>query len=156
VSQQPGTSVYTSDLDTEAVRRALAEADPERPFSTAPSHMSDRMLSALVRAFRKGDGAARGRAVPSARSPPTVVERGLPTTPFLASGADSASAHIDPNTANLSPTWLLEGPKSLVASCLFLLGMIGRCPRLCGICHQCSQAAVAVGRFRGSRRPPVR
>ena len=29
--QQPGTPVYGADLDAEGVRRALAEADPERP-----------------------------------------------------------------------------------------------------------------------------
>jgi predicted dinucleotide-binding enzyme len=29
--QQPGTPVYTQDLDADGVRRALAEADPERP-----------------------------------------------------------------------------------------------------------------------------
>jgi predicted dinucleotide-binding enzyme len=29
--QQPGTSVYGTDLDTEGVRKALAEAKPERP-----------------------------------------------------------------------------------------------------------------------------
>ena len=29
--QQPGTPVYGADLDADGVRRALAEADPERP-----------------------------------------------------------------------------------------------------------------------------
>jgi len=29
--QQPGTPVYTADLDADAVRKALAEASPERP-----------------------------------------------------------------------------------------------------------------------------
>jgi predicted dinucleotide-binding enzyme len=29
--QQPGTPVYTKDFDAEGVRRALAEARPERP-----------------------------------------------------------------------------------------------------------------------------
>jgi predicted dinucleotide-binding enzyme len=29
--QQPGTPVYTKDFDAEGVRRALAEANPERP-----------------------------------------------------------------------------------------------------------------------------
>ena len=29
--QQPGTPVYTADLDAEGVRRALEEADPGRP-----------------------------------------------------------------------------------------------------------------------------
>jgi 8-hydroxy-5-deazaflavin:NADPH oxidoreductase len=30
-AQQPGTPVYTADLDAEGVRRALAEASPDRP-----------------------------------------------------------------------------------------------------------------------------
>jgi predicted dinucleotide-binding enzyme len=29
--QQPGTPVYTTNFDAEGVRRALAEARPERP-----------------------------------------------------------------------------------------------------------------------------
>ncbi len=37
--QQPETPVYTTDLDAEGVRRALAEASPERPedFSATPN-----------------------------------------------------------------------------------------------------------------------
>jgi len=31
--QQPGTPVYTADQDAEGVRRALAEAKPQRPES---------------------------------------------------------------------------------------------------------------------------
>ena len=38
--EQPGTSDFAADLDAESVRRALPEADPERPISTAPSHTS--------------------------------------------------------------------------------------------------------------------
>jgi hypothetical protein len=29
--QQPGTPVYTTDLDADGVRRALSEASPQRP-----------------------------------------------------------------------------------------------------------------------------
>ena len=29
--QQPGSPVYTADLDADGVRRALAEASPQRP-----------------------------------------------------------------------------------------------------------------------------
>ena len=29
--QQPGTPVYTADFDADRVKRALAEANPERP-----------------------------------------------------------------------------------------------------------------------------
>lgn len=37
--QQPGTPVYAADLDADGVRRALAEASPERPadFRATPS-----------------------------------------------------------------------------------------------------------------------
>lgn len=37
--QQPGTPVYAADLDADGVRRALAEASPERPsdFRATPN-----------------------------------------------------------------------------------------------------------------------
>lgn len=41
--QQPGTPVYTTDLDADGVRRGLAEANPERKpeFSATPSSPGD-------------------------------------------------------------------------------------------------------------------
>lgn len=78
--QQPGTSVYTSDLDAEAVRPALAEANPSAHSALRQATRAIACSALRCGRFRKGDGAARGRAVPSAGSPPTVVERGLPTT----------------------------------------------------------------------------
>jgi hypothetical protein len=34
--QQPGTPVYTTDLDADGVRRALSQASPERTAQRAP------------------------------------------------------------------------------------------------------------------------